>query len=307
MAASTAEAKELAHPEIDKQKIMQYMDTFGLSKELTDQEKQQFIEIACAYQLNPFKREIHVVAYGKGDYRSLSIIVGYETYIKRAERTGKLDGWRAYIDGTDEETKAIVEIWRKDWEKPFIHEVYWKEAAQRKKDGSLTSFWKKQPRFQLKKVAISQAFRMCFPDELGGMGYDPSEIPDDMNGNGQPDLKEPEKPVTESPKAPQSKPGKTIQFPSPKEAGPSGNTNGKENEKLRVLIETMLSTNGLSFPKANIDWIKRELKKDLPKERLEEIISHMNSVIDNKDDGPGSASEDPESQGHTEDQEELIF
>ena len=260
MAASTAEAKELAHPEIDKQKIMQYMDTFGLSKELTDQEKQQFIEIACAYQLNPFKREIHVVAYGKGDYRQLSIIVGYETYIKRAERTGKLDGWRAYIDGTDEETKAIVEIWRKDWEKPFIHEVYWKEAAQRKKDGSLTSFWKKQPRFQLKKVAISQAFRMCFPDELGGMGYDPSEIPDDMNGNGQPDIKEPEKPVNES---------------------PSADRNNAFN--------------------------KRELKKDLPKERLEEIISHMNSVIDNKDDGPGSASEDPESQGPTEDQEELIF
>jgi len=300
MAANTAEAKELANPEIGKQKIMQYMDTFGLSKELTDQEKQQFIEIACAYQLNPFKREIHVVAYGKGDYRQLSIIVGYETYIKRAERTGKLDGWRAYVDGEDEETKAVVEIWRKDWTKPFIHEVYWKEAAQRKKDGALTSFWKKQPRFQLKKVAISQAFRMCFPDELGGMGYDPSEIPDDMNGNTQPANLKSERNDSEQKDNNQSKPGKTIQFPALKQ-------NEKDEAKLRALIETMLSTNALSFPKAHIDWINRELKKDLPKERLDEIISHMHSVIGPEGDGPESASEKTASEVQPEEQEELIF
>ena len=82
------------------------------------------------------KREIHVVAYGKGEYRQLSIFVGYDTYIKRAERTGKLDGWLAYIDGEDEETKPVVEIWRKDWTKFFIYEVYWKEAAQRKRTGT---------------------------------------------------------------------------------------------------------------------------------------------------------------------------
>jgi hypothetical protein len=74
--------------------------------------------------------------------------------------------------------KAIVEIHRRDWSEPLVHEVYFVEAVQKKKDGSLTAFWSKQPRLMLKKVGISQAFRLCFPDELGGLPYDASEIPD---------------------------------------------------------------------------------------------------------------------------------
>ena len=54
------------------------------------------------------------------------VIVGYEVYLKRAERTGNLDGWRAYIDGTGEDARAVVEIYRKDWNHPFIHETFWK-------------------------------------------------------------------------------------------------------------------------------------------------------------------------------------
>lgn len=34
------------------------------------------------------------------------------------------------------------------------------------------------PCFQLKKVCISQAFRLCFPDERGGLPYDAAELPD---------------------------------------------------------------------------------------------------------------------------------
>lgn len=166
---------------ISRDQIIKYLDTFGLTSELNDLEKQQFIEIAEAYQLNPFKREIYAVPYGEGDYRRLSIITGYEVYIKRAERTGKLDGWRAWVDGDTEDTfRAIIEIYRKDWSHPFQHQVYWKEAVQRKRDGSLTSFWMKMPKFQLRKVCISQGFRLCFPDELGGIPYDASELTEEM-------------------------------------------------------------------------------------------------------------------------------
>ena len=134
-------ARSPSPADIDQKKIVEYLDAFGLAKELTEQEKRQFTEIAVAYQLNPFKREIYCVPYGEGDYRQLSIIVGYEVYLKRAERTGNLDGWRAYIEGSGEDARAVVEIHRKDWAHPFIHETFWKEAAQRKKDGNLTSFW----------------------------------------------------------------------------------------------------------------------------------------------------------------------
>jgi phage recombination protein Bet len=172
-----AEARGAAeHPAITEAKIAEYLQTFGLAKKLQPNEIGQFARIACEFQLNPFKREIYCVAYGSGDNRACSIIVGYEVYIKRAERTGKLDGWKVWVEGEGENLKAFVEINRKDWQHPFTHEVYWKEAAQKKKDGEATSFWTKMPRFQLKKVAISQGFRLCFPDELGGLPYDGAEL-----------------------------------------------------------------------------------------------------------------------------------
>ncbi len=164
--------------EVQKQTLLDYLTTFGLASQLTQEEKLQFIEVAQAFRLNPFKREIHVAVYGEGEYRRMSIVVGYQVYLDRAERTGQLDGWRAWVEGQGEDMKALVEIHRKDWHSPFVHEVYWKEAVQRKRDGTPTSFWTKMPKFQLKKVAISQGFRLAFPSELGGMPYDPAELPD---------------------------------------------------------------------------------------------------------------------------------
>lgn len=166
VAAFPALPRESPPPtEIPKQTVLDYLTAFGLASQLTEAEKLQFIEIAQAFRLNPFKREIHVAVYGEGEYRRLSIITGYEVYLKRAERTSRLDGWRAWIEGEGEQMKALVEIHRKDWSEPFVHEVYWREAVQKKKDGRPTLFWTKHPRFQLKKVAISQGFRLAFPDE----------------------------------------------------------------------------------------------------------------------------------------------
>jgi phage recombination protein Bet len=174
--ADTEARGAVEHPAITEAKIVEYLQTFGLAKKLQPNEIGQFTRIACEFQLNPFKREIYCVAYGSGDSRACSIIVGYEVYIKRAERTGKLDGWKVWVEGEGDNLKALVEINRKDWQHPFIHEVYWKEAAQKRKDGEATSFWTRMPRFQLKKVAISQGFRLCFPDELGGLPYDDAEL-----------------------------------------------------------------------------------------------------------------------------------
>ena len=72
-----------AVPDIPKQTILDYLTAFGLASQLTEPEKLQFIEIAQAFRLNPFKREVHVAVYGEGEYRRLSIITGYEVYLKR--------------------------------------------------------------------------------------------------------------------------------------------------------------------------------------------------------------------------------
>ena len=161
---------------LSKEKLTDYLNIAGVATKLSEKERMNFIEIAQAYCLNPFKREIYCVSYGYGDSKTTSIITGYEVYIKRAERTGKLDGWDLTIEGKLPDLKAIVTIYRNDWSRPFKHEVYFEEVVQRKKDGSINAMWAKMPKFMLRKVAIAQGFRLCFPDELGGMPYTADEI-----------------------------------------------------------------------------------------------------------------------------------
>lgn len=158
--------------------ITEYMDTTGLTKRLQPNEKAMFVNMAQLYGLNPFKREIYCNVYGEGQYRQCSIITGYEVYLKRAERIGKLDGWNTQEIGSIKEGNFAVKvtIYRKDWTHPFEHTAYYAEVKQTKKDGSLNRFWATQPRFMTKKVAVAQAFRMCFPDEFGGMPYINDEL-----------------------------------------------------------------------------------------------------------------------------------
>jgi phage recombination protein Bet len=165
---------------VTRDKVVHFLQTFGLANQLNKQETEQFCEIAQAYNLNPFKREVYCLPYGQGDRRKLSIVTGYEVYLKRAERLGLLDGWSAKIVGNDKSFSAIVEIYRKDWSKPFVHEVYYEEVVQLTREGRPNAMWTKMPRFMTKKVATAQAFRMAFPDEFGGMPYTSDELPDEM-------------------------------------------------------------------------------------------------------------------------------
>lgn len=167
---------------ITKEKIIQYLDAFGMSTGLTEQEQSQFIEIAIAYQLNPFKREIYCIPFMtsvKEDdkwvkKKKLSIITGYEVYIKRAERLKVLDGWNVKTFGKIPDLKAVITIHRKDWSHPFEHEVWFREYNLENK------IWQNKPVTMIKKVAVAQGFRMAFPDEFGGMPYTNDEMPDNM-------------------------------------------------------------------------------------------------------------------------------
>lgn len=169
--------------EVSDGMICKYLQSFGLAVNLTEDEQIRFIEIAKAYQLNPFKREIYCVKYNRNEkdengkvtkVPTLSIVTGYEVYLKRASRVNVLDGWEAKTVGVGDNMVAIVTIYRKDWKHPFVHECNFAEYKQE------NSFWWKKPKTMIKKVAISQAFRLCFPDEYGGMPYTAEELPDYM-------------------------------------------------------------------------------------------------------------------------------
>jgi phage recombination protein Bet len=157
-------------------------DDFKITKEdvrkyfapnATEKEFGILMGICQSFHLNPFKREVHFVKYGNSP---ASIITGYEIYLKRAERTGKLDGWKCWIEKDDIGEKAVIEIKRKDQSMPIRWEVYRKEFDKQQ------STWKAMPTFMLKKVAIAQGFRLAFPDDLGGMPYIPEEMPQDKGG-----------------------------------------------------------------------------------------------------------------------------
>lgn len=156
-----------------KNKALEYLSSMG--NKLPAKHQTQFLEIAQAFGLNPFKRELYAVGYGD----NWNIITGYEVYLKRAERIGKLDGWKCEVFNVEDHNKmyATVTIYRKDWNMPFEHTVYFSEVCQKTKDGRLNSVWGKMPSFMCKKVAIAQGFRLCFPDEFGGMPYTADEMP----------------------------------------------------------------------------------------------------------------------------------
>ena len=164
---------------VDTGKIQKYLEAMGLAANLTKNETEQFIEIAQGFGLNPFKREIYAGKYGD----KFSVIVGFETYIKRAERSGKLSGWQVITTGNVNYEKpkqstlvATITIHRTDFKFPFVHEVYFSEYYGTRRDGTLTDFWRNKPTTMIKKVAMAQGFRLCFSDELGGMPYTAEEL-----------------------------------------------------------------------------------------------------------------------------------
>lgn len=191
---------------ITENELMDYVKTFAGTSALTVGETKQFIHVAQAFNLNPFKREIYAIPYEKsiklpngqwGKERQLSIITGYDVYLKRAERTSRLDGWEVSTEGSGDDMRAILTIYRKDWTHPFKHEIYFAEVAKKDRDGKPQSMWKTMPRFMLKKVAVAQGFRLAFPDEFGGMPYTSDELPENMTKGFVPSSEEPATAKTE--------------------------------------------------------------------------------------------------------------
>lgn len=153
-----------------REKALAYLA--NLNQNLTNAQREQFLEICVGFGLNPFKREIYAVPFGS----NFNIIVGYEVYIKRAERSGQLAGWKCETQNENGELKAVLTIYRKDWQEPFIHEVYMSEYAQN------NNMWRTKPRTMIKKVAIAQGFRLAFSCECGGMPYTADELPESKGG-----------------------------------------------------------------------------------------------------------------------------
>ncbi len=140
---------------VDKKMIQDFL--FTSDTKLSDKQQEMFLQIAIRNNLDPFKREIYAIAYGK----EFNIVTGYEVYIQRAEKTGNLVGW--HCENTEEGAK--ITIHRKDWDIPFEWEVSYGDFDKEQ------SSWKTMRQFMIKKVCIGQGFRLAFTEDLGGMPY----------------------------------------------------------------------------------------------------------------------------------------
>ena len=136
----------------------------------TPQEIAMFLNTCAMFDLNPFKKEIYLIKYGN---YAATTVVGYQAYLKRAERSGK---WAGIASGIKEGTKgddltAWAKAWRTDWKEPAYVEVDYSEYVQKTGNGDPNKFWKEKPKTMLKKVAVSQVLRLAFPDETASLPY----------------------------------------------------------------------------------------------------------------------------------------
>lgn len=168
----------------------------GDPKTVTFQELAMFINL-CKFQgLNPWLREAYLIKYGT---KPATLVTGKEAFMKRAERHPQYDGFKAgiilvrnneviYTEGMfalpdDEIVGGWAEVYRKDRSVPYRSEASISEYVGKKADGTINGQWQSKPATMIRKVALVQALREAFPEELGAMyiaeeqGQEPMQIP----------------------------------------------------------------------------------------------------------------------------------
>lgn len=150
---------------------------------VSDQEVMMFLSLCRFQHINPFLREAYLIKYGNSP---ATVVVGKEVLLKRAMRSGKFKGLQGGIivvndkgELTEREgtfmlpKETLVGGWAKvylnGYEVPFYSSVSMAEYSTGK------SNWTTKPCTMIRKVAVAQALREAFPEEMGGL-YDQTEI-----------------------------------------------------------------------------------------------------------------------------------
>ena len=150
---------------------------------VTDQEVVMFLNLCRFQHLNPFLREAYLIKFGNNP---ATIVVGKDAIMKRAMRNPKYAGQQAGVviltaDGElDQRPGSLVldgeqlvggwaKVYVKGYEVPIEAVVSYQEYVGTKNDGSVNGQWSKKPATMIRKVALVQALREAFPEDLGGM------------------------------------------------------------------------------------------------------------------------------------------
>lgn len=151
--------------------------------QVTDQEVMMFISLCKFQRLNPFLREAYLIKFNNNP---ATIVTGKEAFMKRAMRNPAYAGFEAGVvvmlpDGLMDnrvgsivlEGEQLVGGWAKvhvkGWEVPMMVTVSFDEYVGRKSNGEVNQQWSTKPASMIRKVAVVQALREAFPEDLGGM------------------------------------------------------------------------------------------------------------------------------------------
>ncbi len=150
---------------------------------VTDQEVTMFLSLCKFQHLNPFLREAYLIKYGNSP---ATVVVGKDVLLKRAMRSEKFGGLSAGVivvnaNGEIEEREGtfvlpdenLVGGWAKviikGYDVPFYSSVSMKEYSTGK------SNWLTKPGTMIRKVAVAQALREAFPEEMSNL-YEQEEM-----------------------------------------------------------------------------------------------------------------------------------
>ena len=165
------------------------------SGEVTDQEVVMFLNLCRFQHLNPFLREAYLINYGNSP---ATMVVGKDAITKRAMRNASFAGQQAGVVVQQVETGNLeyrpgalvledeklvggwAKVFVKGYQEPIESVVGLSEYVGTKKTGEVNEQWTKRPATMIRKVALMQALREAFPDDLAGM-YDSSEMGVDLN------------------------------------------------------------------------------------------------------------------------------
>ena len=268
--------------------IRKYLVSGDASK-VTHQEVTMFLAL-CKYQkLNPFLREAYLIKYSERE--AATIVTGKDVFTKRAIASKACEGWEAGIivktakgaiehrEGTfklaDEElVGGWAKVYRKDWKVPASITAPLSEYLRKKQDGTPMASWRTMPATMIRKVALVQALREAFPEDLEGM-VSMEEMPVDDSLLSNEPIKAEVVDVTPEPEKNETKPEKKITKPQAKRMFAIGSGN---QELVRDVMKKFNYEHSDEIVASDYDKICAEIEKrvkDEPEEDPEETAKSV--------------------------------
>lgn len=172
---------------------------------ISETEAVNFLQLCKHQGLNPFLNEAYLIKFGSQPAQQ---VVGKEAYMKRAGRNENFDGYEAgvvvfrnneiikkagqAVYPNEELFGGWAKVYRKDITRPYEVEVSLQEFSKGQ------STWKQQPANMIRKVALVNALREAFPEDLGGLHTEEEpNYGDDGAVDLEPTNSQKEKPTTE--------------------------------------------------------------------------------------------------------------